>query len=67
MKNIDIQFIHPDDFYLSKLFKEGSNLKKVKINNESWLFSGIWIDEMNLTASNLKVFGGKFTIHNCGV
>ena len=48
MNKINIQYIDPDDFYLSKLFSEGSNLKKVKINNESWLFSGIWIDEMGL-------------------
>ena len=48
MRNIDIQYIDPDDFYLSKLFIEGANLKKVKINNESWLFSGIWINEKGL-------------------
>ena len=45
---MDIQYIDPDDFYLSKLFIKGANLKKIKLNEESWLFSGIWIDEKGL-------------------
>ena len=44
----DMQYIDPDDFYLSKLFKEGVNLKKNQINQESWIFSGIWIEELGL-------------------
>ena len=45
---MNIQYIDPDDFYLSKLFKEGVNLNKVKLNKESWLFTGIWIEEKGL-------------------
>ena len=45
---MDIQYVDPDNFYLSKLFTEGAKLNKVKINNESWLFSGIWIEEKGL-------------------
>ena len=45
---MNIQYIDPDDFYLSKLFKEGTNLNKVKLNHESWLFTGIWIERKGL-------------------
>jgi hypothetical protein len=45
---MDIQYIDPDDFYLSKIFSEGAELNKVKLNKESWLFSGIWIEKKGL-------------------
>ena len=48
IKEMDIQYIDPDDFYLSKLFTEGAKLNKVKINQKSWLFSGMWIEKKGL-------------------
>lgn len=48
MKNIDIQYIDPDDFYDTKIFRAAFKLKKILIDKETWLFSGIWIEKKGL-------------------